>query len=221
MGDEDDRDAAIADQQGHVPRRLGQVQRLSQQVPGMKQSVALNVDNPEVLIRLRVLLDPEKVAAVPVNRAPQRRHCPDPIAQNRCNGGRLVCGDVGQFEHHREIGRRRTHIDGQRVEVPRAEGNERTGGRHTVHGSRYVDGVSGTYSATMGDRGRLVLPAELWERAGLHEGRPVVLMEAPLGLLLLTREQLRDLVRSGLEGKGLLEHLLADRRAAASAEDFA
>jgi hypothetical protein len=46
-------------------------------------------------------------------------------------------------------------------------------------------------------------------------------MEAPLGLLLLTREQLRDLVRSGLEGKGLLEHLLADRRAAASAEDFA
>jgi bifunctional DNA-binding transcriptional regulator/antitoxin component of YhaV-PrlF toxin-antitoxin module len=73
----------------------------------------------------------------------------------------------------------------------------------------------------MGDRGRLVVPAELRERAGLHEGRPVVLVEAPQGLLLLTREQLRDLVRSGLEGKGLLEHLLADRRAAASAEDIA
>lgn len=73
----------------------------------------------------------------------------------------------------------------------------------------------------MGDRGRLVVPAELRERAGLHEGRAVVLVETPQGLLLLTREQLRDLVRSGLEGKDLVDHLLADRRAAASAEDAA
>jgi AbrB family looped-hinge helix DNA binding protein len=81
--------------------------------------------------------------------------------------------------------------------------------------------MSGTYYATMGDRGRLVVPAELRERAGLHEGRPVVLVETPHGLLLLTREQLRDLVRSGLEGKDLVNQLLADRRAAADAEDAA
>jgi len=66
----------------------------------------------------------------------------------------------------------------------------------------------------MGDRGRLVVPAELRERAGLQEGRPVVLVETPQGLLLLTREQLRDLVRSGLEGKDLVVQLLAACRAA-------
>ena len=81
--------------------------------------------------------------------------------------------------------------------------------------------MRGTYTATMGDRGRLVVPAELRERAGLHEGRTVVLVESPQGLLLLTREQLRDLVRSGLEGKDLVDQLLADRQAAASAEDRA
>ena len=49
----------------------------------------------------------------------------------------------------------------------------------------------------------------------------MVLVETPQGLLLLTREQLRDLVRSGLEGKDLVDQLLADRQAAASAEDRA
>jgi len=73
----------------------------------------------------------------------------------------------------------------------------------------------------MGDRGRLVVPAELRERAGLHEGRPVVLVETPQGLLLLTREQLRDLVRADLAGQDLVGQLLADRRAAAFTEDEA
>ncbi len=67
----------------------------------------------------------------------------------------------------------------------------------------------------------MVVPAELRERAGLDEGTTVVLVETPHGVLLLTREQLRDLVRSGLEGTDLVSRLLADRRAAASAEDVA
>lgn len=81
--------------------------------------------------------------------------------------------------------------------------------------------MSGTYSATMGDRGRLVVPAELRERAGLQEGQPVVFIETPHGLLLLTRGQLRDLVREDLQGQDLVAALLADRRAAANAEDVA
>ncbi len=85
----------------------------------------------------------------------------------------------------------------------------------------YVRYMSGTHIATMGDRGRLVVPVELRERAGLHDGRPVVFVETPHGLLLLTREQLRDLVRAGLEGKDLVTQLLADRRTAAAAEDVA
>ena len=41
--------------------------------------------------------------------------------------------------------------------------------------------MSGTYSITMGDRGRLVVPIELRERAGLTEGTPLVLVETDGG----------------------------------------
>jgi bifunctional DNA-binding transcriptional regulator/antitoxin component of YhaV-PrlF toxin-antitoxin module len=73
----------------------------------------------------------------------------------------------------------------------------------------------------MGDRGRLVIPVELRERAGLAEGRPIVLVDTPAGVLLLTREQLRDLVRADLSGHDLVASLLKDRRAAAGVEDAA
>lgn len=79
--------------------------------------------------------------------------------------------------------------------------------------------MSGTYQATMGDRGRLVVPAELRERAGLNEGQPLVFVETPDGLLLLTRDQLREIVRANLNGKDLVRTLLVDRRAAARVDD--
>lgn len=74
------------------------------------------------------------------------------------------------------------------------------------------------FTATMGDRGRLVVPQELRERAGLTEGRQVVLIETADGVLLTTREQLRNLVRADLNGKNLVDHLLADRRAEVARE---
>lgn len=73
----------------------------------------------------------------------------------------------------------------------------------------------------MGDRGRLVVPAEIRERAGLAEGSVLILLEAPDGLVLLTREQLKARVRSELAGADLVTELLAERRAAAAAEDAA
>jgi AbrB family looped-hinge helix DNA binding protein len=73
--------------------------------------------------------------------------------------------------------------------------------------------MSGTYTVTMGDRGRLVVPAELRERAGLVEGETLTLVEAPGGLVLLTRQQLRALVRADLAGFDLVGELLAERRA--------
>jgi AbrB family looped-hinge helix DNA binding protein len=73
----------------------------------------------------------------------------------------------------------------------------------------------------MGDRGRLVIPAELRERAGLAEGTPLILLDAPDGLVLLTREQLQQLVRADLTGLDLVGELLAERRAEAAAEDAA
>ncbi len=74
---------------------------------------------------------------------------------------------------------------------------------------------------TMGDRGRLVIPAELRERAGLAEGVPLTLLEAPHGLVLLTRAQLQELVRADLAGLDLVGELLAERRAESAADDAA
>lgn len=71
----------------------------------------------------------------------------------------------------------------------------------------------------MGDRGRLVIPAEIRERVGLAEGTALVLLETPTGLVLLTRPQLRELVRADLAGLDLVGELLAERRAEAGAED--
>ena len=73
----------------------------------------------------------------------------------------------------------------------------------------------------MGDRGRIVVPAAVRERAGLVAGSPMVLLESPDGLVLLTREQLRDRVRKDLAGLDLVNELLADRRSAAAIEDAA
>ena len=81
--------------------------------------------------------------------------------------------------------------------------------------------MSGTYQVVMGDRGRLVIPADLRERAGLAEGTALILLETPTGLVLLTRPQLQKLVRADLADLDLVGELLSDRRAEAAAEDAA
>lgn len=70
----------------------------------------------------------------------------------------------------------------------------------------------------MGDRGRLVVPAELRERLHLEPGTPLVLVESPHGLFLATREQAKRLLRESLRGADLVGELLADRRREAAAE---
>lgn len=81
--------------------------------------------------------------------------------------------------------------------------------------------MDGTYTVVVGDRGRLVVPADVRERAGLAEGTVLVLLEAPDGLVLLTREQLLARVRAELRGLDLVTELLADRRRAAEEERVA
>jgi AbrB family looped-hinge helix DNA binding protein len=81
--------------------------------------------------------------------------------------------------------------------------------------------MGGTHTVTMGDRGRLVVPADVRERAGLVAGSSLILLETPTGIVLLTREQLRDRVRDELAGLDLVAELLADRRRASAAEDAA
>ena len=65
------------------------------------------------------------------------------------------------------------------------------------------------------------MPAEVRSRAGLLEGTPLVLLDTPSGLVLLTRAQLRARVRDELAGLDLVGELLADRRRTADEEDAA
>lgn len=73
----------------------------------------------------------------------------------------------------------------------------------------------------VGDRGRIVVPAEVRDEAGLVAGTALVLLATPEGLVLLTREQLLARVRGELEGVDLVAELLAERRQAAEQEDAA
>ena len=81
--------------------------------------------------------------------------------------------------------------------------------------------MNGTHTVVVGDRGRIVVPAEVRESAGLTEGTPLVLLTTPEGLVLLTREQLLSRARSELKGLDLVTELLADRRRTAEQEGAA
>ena len=81
--------------------------------------------------------------------------------------------------------------------------------------------MSGTYQVVVGDRGRLVVPAEVREHAGLISGTELILLDTPDGLVLLTREQLKQRVRSELDDVDLVTQLLDERRAVAEREDAA
>jgi AbrB family looped-hinge helix DNA binding protein len=78
--------------------------------------------------------------------------------------------------------------------------------------------VNTTFQLVMGDRGRLVVPAELRNRWGLKAGSTLLLVETPEALVLATREQDKRLVRRQLDGRSLVEELISDRRAAAEAD---
>jgi len=71
----------------------------------------------------------------------------------------------------------------------------------------------------MGDRGRLVVPAELREHAGLSAGDPLILLETSAGVVMMTRDQALAQVREQLTGASLVSELVRERREAASAED--
>lgn len=85
----------------------------------------------------------------------------------------------------------------------------------------YNDKMSGTYAISMGDRGRVVIPAELRERFELETGTPLVLLETDLGIVVATRDQMKKLLRAQLRGGSVVQELLDERRRAAADEDVA
>jgi len=81
--------------------------------------------------------------------------------------------------------------------------------------------MSGTYSVVVGNKGRIVVPAELRERAGLAEGSTLTLVDTGSGVLMLTRDELKELVRKDLTCADLVGELLRDRRREADADRVA
>ena len=79
--------------------------------------------------------------------------------------------------------------------------------------------MSGTHTVVVGDRGRIVVPAAIRARGELAEGTPLVLLDTPVGIVLMTRAQLRSRVRDELAGLDLVDELLRDRRDDARTED--
>jgi AbrB family looped-hinge helix DNA binding protein len=71
----------------------------------------------------------------------------------------------------------------------------------------------------LGDRGRLVVPAELRERLHLRAGSPLILFDTPQGIVVATRDQVKQLMRSRLQGLDLVGELLAERRRQAADDD--
>lgn len=65
------------------------------------------------------------------------------------------------------------------------------------------------------------MPSALRERLHLEAGTPLVMIETERGVILATREQLKNLVRSQLQSLDLVGELLADRRRQAAADDVA
>lgn len=78
--------------------------------------------------------------------------------------------------------------------------------------------MSGAYNVTMGDKGRLVIPAELRATLGISAGSRVILVDTPDGIILMTMEQALRRSREELAGPSLVDELIADRRAEAARE---
>ncbi|GFZ97339.1 AbrB/MazE/SpoVT family DNA-binding domain-containing protein [Nesterenkonia alkaliphila] len=76
-----------------------------------------------------------------------------------------------------------------------------------------------THAVKMGDRGRLVVPADLRQRQQWDQGTPLVLVETDDGVLVATREQMKARVRKQLGGPSLVDELAKERRAEAVRED--
>ncbi|MGZ8606160.1 MAG: AbrB/MazE/SpoVT family DNA-binding domain-containing protein [Actinomycetota bacterium] len=78
-----------------------------------------------------------------------------------------------------------------------------------------------TYSVRLGDRGRLVLPAELRRRAGMREGEELMLIYADGVVRLATRRELARAGRgmfAGAAGRDLVAELIHERREEARLE---
>lgn len=81
--------------------------------------------------------------------------------------------------------------------------------------------MSTTFNASLGDRGRLVVPAALRAQQKWEQGTPLLFIETEHGVILTTRLQAKQLIRRQLAGESLVDALIDERRVAAASEDAA
>jgi AbrB family looped-hinge helix DNA binding protein len=72
----------------------------------------------------------------------------------------------------------------------------------------------------VGNKGRVVLPAELRQERGWDEGTVLVIVRTDRGVLIESRDALLATIQSGLAGSDLVGELLRERRIEASLEDL-
>ena len=69
----------------------------------------------------------------------------------------------------------------------------------------------------MGERGRVVIPAEIRARHRWAQGTPLVAIDTEHGVQLMAQEDLLSALQGSLRGRETVAEFLAERRAAAAA----
>jgi bifunctional DNA-binding transcriptional regulator/antitoxin component of YhaV-PrlF toxin-antitoxin module len=72
--------------------------------------------------------------------------------------------------------------------------------------------MGGAYSAKVGNKGRVVIPAGLRESQGWTDDTVLLFVDEPDGVRLLSRDDLERQVLAEMSGATLVEELLAERR---------
>lgn len=83
----------------------------------------------------------------------------------------------------------------------------------------YAWGMSGTHALVMGDRGRLVVPAEVRADLNWTQGTRLILTETEDGVMLMSVDQARALLRKQIGDRDPVAELIAERRAEALREN--
>ena len=80
--------------------------------------------------------------------------------------------------------------------------------------------MNATYAASVGDRGRLVIPSALHRSQKWEPGAQLLMLDTPNGVITMTQKQAKQLIKKQIGADSLVEELLAERRSAAQKESF-
>jgi AbrB family looped-hinge helix DNA binding protein len=81
--------------------------------------------------------------------------------------------------------------------------------------------MGGTDRVTVGNKGRVVIPASIRARHSWIEGTTLVAIDGEHGIVLMERDRALRLIREQLAGRDPVASLLRDRRTDARREDGA